>query len=91
METTFGTLFCKGHATQELGLSVQKVRLYNLLTVTAYWNEIDSFVPELLNGEEFLPYESMIREKIQASLKGYPEKGLVEYLYSELPKNGLCP
>jgi hypothetical protein len=61
------------------------------LAVTAYWNEIDSFVPELLNGEDLLSYESMIRERIQASLKGYSEKELAEYLYFELLKNGLCP
>ena len=36
--------------------------------------------------QEFLSYESMIREKIQASLKSCLEKGLVEYLYSELLK-----
>ena len=41
--------------------------------------------------QEFLSYESMIRERIQASLKGYSEKELAEYLYFELLKNGLCP
>ncbi|MFR2487434.1 MAG: hypothetical protein ACLTAC_29510 [Hungatella sp.] len=48
-------------------------------------------MPELLNGEDLLSYESMIRERIQASLKGYSEKELAEYLYFELLKNGLCP
>ena len=69
-----------------LSPSVQEFRLYNSLAVTAYRNGSESFVPELLSGEELLSYESMIREKIQASLKSCLEKGLVEYLYSELLK-----
>ena len=77
---------CKGHPIQELSPSFQEFRLYNSLAVTAYWNESDSIVPELLNGEELLSYENMIREKIQASLKSCPEKGLAEYLFSELLK-----
>lgn len=85
VETTFGTLIRKTHSIQELSPSVQEFRLYNSLAVTAYWNGSES-VPELLSGEELLSYESMIREKIQASLKSCPEKGLAEYLYSELLK-----
>ncbi|WP_242997648.1 hypothetical protein [Enterocloster clostridioformis] len=54
---------------------MQEFRLYNSLAVTAYWNESDSFVPELLSGEELLSYESMIREKIQASLKAALRRG----------------
>ena len=65
---------------------VQEFRLYNSLAVTAYWNGSESFAPEFLSGEELLSYENMIREKIQASLKSCPEKGLAEYLYSELLK-----
>lgn len=84
--TSYGTLICKGHPIQEQSSSVQAFRLYNSLAVTAYWNESESFVPELLNGEELLSYENMIREKIQASLKSCPEKGLAEYLFSELLK-----
>lgn len=86
VETIFGTLICKGHPIQKLSPSVQEFRLYNSLAVTAYWNERESFVPELLSGEELLSYENMIREKIQASLKSCPEKGLAEYLFSELLK-----
>ncbi|MCB6927193.1 antirestriction protein ArdA [Enterocloster bolteae] len=86
VETIFGTLICKGHPIQKLSPSVQEFRLYNSLAVTAYWNGSESFVPELLSGEELLSYESMIREKIQASLKSCPEKGLAEYLFSELLK-----
>ena len=86
VETTFGALICKAHPIQELSPSVQEFRLYNSLAVTAYWNGSESFVPELLSGEELLSYENMIREKIQASLKSCPEKGLAEYLYSELLK-----
>ena len=86
VETIFGTLICKGHPIQKLSPSVQEFRLYNLLAVTAYWNESESVVPELLNGEELLSYEKIIREKIQASLKSCPEKGLAEYLFSELLK-----
>ena len=86
VETTFGALICKAHPIQELSPPVQEFRLYNSLAVTAYWNGSESFVPELLSGEELLSYESMIREKIQASLKNCPEKGLAEYLFSELLK-----
>ena len=86
VETIFGTLICKGHPIQKLSPSVQEFRLYNSLAVTAYWNGSESFVPELLSGEELLSYENMIREKIQASLKSCPEKGLAEYLFSELLK-----
>lgn len=75
LETIFGTLICEGHPIQELSPSVQEFRLYNSLAVTAYWNESDSFVPELLSGEELLSYESMIREKIQASLKAALRRG----------------
>ena len=75
VETTFGTLICKGHPIQEMSPSVQEFRLYNSLAVTAYWNESESFVPELLSGEELLSYESMIREKIQASLKAALRRG----------------
>lgn len=75
LETIFGTLICKGHPIQELSPSVQEFRLYNSLAVTAYWNESDSFVRELLSGEELLSYESMIREKIQASLKAALRRG----------------
>jgi len=86
VETTFGTLICKGHPIQELSPSVHEFRLYNSLAVTAYWSGSESFVPELLSGEELLSYENMIRGKIQASLKSCPEKGLAEYLFSELLK-----
>ena len=86
VETTFGTLICKAHPIQELSPFVQEFDLYNSLAVTAYWNGSESFVPELLSGEELLSYENMIREKIQASLKSCPEKGLAEYLFSELLK-----
>lgn len=86
VETTFGTLIYKGHPIQELSPSVHEFRLYNSLAVTAYWSGSESFVPELLRGKELLSYENMIREKIQASLKSYPEKGLAEYLFSELLK-----
>lgn len=86
VETTFGALICKAHPIQELSPPVQEFRLYNSLAVTAYWNGSESFVPELLSGEELLSYESMIREKIQASLKNCPEQGLAEYLFSELLK-----
>ena len=86
VETTFGTLICKAHPIQELSPSVHEFRLYNSLAVTAYWSGSESFVPELLSGEELLSYENMIRGKIQASLKSCPEKGLAEYLFSELLK-----
>ena len=86
VETIFGTLICKGHPIQKLSPSVQEFRLYNSLAVTAYRNGSESFVPELLSGEELLSYESMIREKIQASLKSCPDRGLAEYLFSELLK-----
>ena len=86
VETTFGTLICKAHPIQELSPFVQEFDLYNSLAVTAYWNGSESFVPELLSGEELLSYENMIREKSQASLKSCPEKGLAEYLFSELLK-----
>lgn len=86
VETDYGILFNKARPIPEIEGELKEFRFYNSLALSAYWNDSDSFMPEILSGETAISYQNMIQEKIDKSLEDCPERGLAQYLSNEVLK-----
>ena len=86
VETDYGILFNKVRPIPEIEGELKEFRFYNSLALSAYWNDSDSFMPEILSGETAISYQNMIQEKIDKSLEDCSEKGLAQYLSNEVLK-----
>lgn len=84
VHTPYGVLVNKVRPIPEIVGALREFRLYNSLALSAYWNDSDSFTPEILNGEAAIFYREMIQEKIEKSMQDCSERGLAEYLSNEL-------
>ena len=80
----YGVLVNKVRPILQINVELKVFRFYNLLALTAYWNDKDSTLPVILDGETAILYEDRIQEKINKSLSDCSEKGLAMYLSNEL-------
>lgn len=86
VNTDYGILRNKARPIPEIEGELKEFRFYNSLALSAYWNDSDSFMPEILSGETAISYQNMIQEKIDKSLKDCSERGLAQYLSNEVLK-----